>query len=274
MTVFLVTGAVAEDDSARMNNTVFNKRTNVERPMLIWPEIYEMDEYGSEFLSHTVNHIRLGLATDEEMLEELIASKHDIKKRLDKDVGFFAWPFDNYSEDKWPLIKEAGYEGAVRYWGGIEDIRTLDLRNIKRIEFNSYISPSQYAGYLELFNLNIEGSIEPEEILKGEEFILEYVIKNNEDYIIDLSSIELELPEKIELLDIDRGKSDIRQFPALEKDVFIWVGGDYSIEAYSSIAIKMMLKANFTGEFPLKFRVTSYGSYIEADDISIEVVGD
>jgi peptidoglycan/xylan/chitin deacetylase (PgdA/CDA1 family) len=274
MTVFLVTGAIAEDDSTRMNNTVFNKRTNVERPMLIWPEIKEMDDYGCEFLSHTENHIRLGLATDEEMLDELISSKQDIKEKLGKDVDFFAWPFDNYSEDKWPLIKEAGYEGAVRYWGGIEDINTLDLRNIKRIEFNSYISPSQYAGYLGLFNLSIDGSIKSGEIPEGEEFELEFVVKNNEDYVIDLSSIELELPEEIELLNMDQERSDIKQFPALDNGIFMWVGGDYSIGASSSIDIKMLLKANIAGEFPVKFRVTSYGSYIEADEISLEVIGD
>jgi len=272
MTVFLVTGVVADEDASRMNNTVFNKRTNVERPMLIWPEIYEMDDYGCEFLSHTVNHIRLGLATDEEMLDELMVSGQDIEEKLGKDVDFFAWPFDNYSEEKWPLIKEAGYEGAVRYWGGIEDTRTLDLRNIKRVEFNSYVAPSQYAGYLELFDLNIEGGIEPEEILRDKEFELEYVIRNNEDYKIELSSIELELPEEIELLSIDQENSDIKQFPALDNDIFMWVGGDYSIDASSSIAIKMLLKTNIAGEFPVQFRITAYGSYIEADDIFVEVI--
>ena len=122
MTVFLVTGVIAEDDENRMPNTVFNERTDVSRPMLIWPEIIEMDEYGCEFLSHTVNHIRLGLADDEEALKELTDSREAIEGRLGKDVDFFAWPFDNYSEEKWPLIEDAGYRGAVRYWGGIEDL--------------------------------------------------------------------------------------------------------------------------------------------------------
>jgi peptidoglycan/xylan/chitin deacetylase (PgdA/CDA1 family) len=269
MTVFLVTGVIADEEDSRMNNTVFNKRTDVERPMLIWPEIHEMDEYGCEFLSHTENHIRLGLATDEEALDELISSRMVIEKRLGKDVDFFAWPFDNYSEDKWPLIEEAGYEGAVRYWGGTEDIRTIDLRNIKRVEFNSYVSPSQYAGYLELFDLSIEGRSDPETVLKGREVRLQYSVQNNEEYMISLSSIELELPEGVELSDIDSEDSRIKQFPALHEGIYMWVGEGYDIDPGSSMDIVMRLKVNRAGEFPVKFRVTSNGSYIEADDLLI-----
>ncbi len=269
MTVFLVTGVIADEEDSRMNNTVFNKRTDVERPMLIWPEILEMDDHGCEFLSHTENHVRLGLATDEEALDELIWSRMEIEKRLGKDVDFFAWPFDNYSEDKWPLIEEAGYEGAVRYWGGIEDIRTIDLRNIKRVEFNSYVSPSQYAGYLELFDLGIEGRADPEKVLKGGELRLEYSVQNNEEYMISLSSIELELPEGVELSGIDAGYSDIIQFPALHEGIYMWVGEDYDIGPGSSMDIVLRLKVNRNGELPVKFRVTSNGSYIEADDLFI-----
>ena len=269
MTVFLVTGAIADEEDSRMNNTVFNKRTDVERPMLIWPEIHEMYDHGCEFLSHTENHVRLGLATDEEALDELISSRMEIEKRLGKDVDFFAWPFDNYSEDKWPLIEEAGYEGAVRYWGGIEDIRTIDLRNIKRVEFNSYVSPSQYAGYLELFDLGIEGRADPETVLKGQEIRLEYTIQNNEEYMISLSSLELELPEGIELSDIDSEDSGITQFPALHEGIYMWVGQGYDIGPGGSMDIVMRLTVNKAGEFPVKFRVTSNGSYIEADDLFI-----
>ncbi|MFC2159555.1 polysaccharide deacetylase family protein [Actinomycetota bacterium] len=273
MTVFLVTGAIAEDDVDRMENTVFNKRTDVERPMLIWPEIKEMDEYGCEFLSHTVNHIRLGLASDEEMLDELIGSREDIESRLGRDVDFFAWPYDNYSEDKWPLIGEAGYRGAVRYWGGIEDLRTIDLNNIKRFEFNSYVSPVEYAGYLGLLDISIENSIERAEISVGEELEIEYIINNNEDTDMDISSIELEIPKELELISVMED-GYISQFPALNEGIFMWVGGHYSIEAQSSINVKLIFKTLQSGDADILFRITTHGSYIDAKDLQLVIINE
>ncbi len=271
MTVFLVTGVIAEDDEGRMDNTVFNKRTDVARPMLIWPEIKEMDEYGCEFLSHTVNHIRLGLAPDGEMLDELIKSREDIESRLGKDVDFFAWPFDNYSEDKWPLIGEAGYRGAVRYWGGVEDMRTIDLNNIKRVEFNSYVSAIEYAGYLGLFDISIESSIENTEISAGREFEIEYIINNNEEESVNISSIELELPESFELISVMED-GYISQFPALDGGIFMWVGDQYDIEARGSINVKLVLMASQSGDADILFRITAYGSYIDAEDLQLMIV--
>jgi len=269
MTVFLVTGAIAEDEGARMDNTVFNKRTSVSRPMLIWPEIEEMDEYGCEFLSHTVNHIRLGLAEDEEVLDELETSREDIESRLGKEVDFFAWPYDNYSEQKWPLIQESGYRGAVRYWGGIEDLRTINLNNIKRVEFNSYVSPVEYAGYLELVDIDIESKVTGVPVLEGEEFEVEYIIKNNDNMDLSISSLELELPDGIEFSGVS-GDGYINQLPGFDREMFMWVDS-YSIGAEGSINIKVRLIANRKGNAAIQFRVTAYGSYFNSDDLNLTV---
>ena len=141
MTVFLATNYIKETEEKRTKNYFDSDRPVPMRPMLIWPEVIEMDSYGCEFLSHSANHIRMGLADEEVFLNELTVSKEDIESRLKKDVLFFAWPYDNHSEEKWPLIEKAGYRGAVRYWGGVEHISSINLMEIKRLEFNSYISP-------------------------------------------------------------------------------------------------------------------------------------
>jgi hypothetical protein len=267
--VFLVTGAIAEDGGTRMDNTVFNKRTSVSRPMLIWPEIEEMNKYGCEFLSHTVNHIRLGLAEDEKVLDELVTSREDIESRLGKDVDFFAWPYDNYSEQKWPLIQEAGYRGAVRYWGGIEDLRTINLNNIKRVEFNSYVSPVEYAGYLELVDIDIESKVTDSRVLEGEEFEVEYIINNIDNMDLSISSLELELPDGIEFSGVS-GDGYINQFPGFDREMFMWVDS-YNIGAKNSINIKVKLRAQQAGNATIQFRVTAYGSYFNADDINLTV---
>jgi peptidoglycan/xylan/chitin deacetylase (PgdA/CDA1 family) len=99
MTVFLVTDFVKDSDAERVANYFDEDRGVPMRPLLIWPEIEEMDAYGIEFLSHSASHIRLGLASDEEFMDELTRSKEAIESRLAKPVVLFAWPYDNNSPE-------------------------------------------------------------------------------------------------------------------------------------------------------------------------------
>ncbi len=270
MTIFLVTGAIGNSDADRKMNTSFNPRTNVTRPILIWPEIIEMSNYGCEFQSHSVNHTRLGLASDEVFMYELTQSKNDIESHLGNQVLFFAWPYDNNSPDKWPLIPEAGYRGAVRYWGGIEDVRTIDLNEIKRVEFNSYIPPQSYAGYLKLFGILIENVIDRSIKETGEEFNLTYIIKNNDDQNIHISSMELELPDSIEFIGVGSG-GYIDQAPGLSQGIYMWVSDLYEIKGKGEIDLKVKLRALSPGEPVIKFRITTNDVYIESDDVKIEI---
>jgi len=273
MTVFLVTGAIGDSDANRKTNEYFNKRTDVIRTILIWPEIIEMNEYGCEFQSHTVNHIRLGLCSDEEFLHELIQSKKDIESHLGNEVLFFAWPYDNNSPLKWPLIPEAGYRGAVRYGNGIEDMRTINLYDIKRVEFNSYIPPNQYVNYLNLdrsivVEYNVDGYIRE----VGEEFTVEYIIKDTNEESAKINSLELELPDNIELVEVS-ADGYIKQFPGLSRGIYMWVSDSYIIEGENKINLIVKLKGTDPGKSLIKFRVTSHESYIDCDDIEMEIKG-
>ncbi|MFA5014120.1 MAG: polysaccharide deacetylase family protein [Actinomycetota bacterium] len=271
MTVFLVTGAVGENESDRKTNKYFNQRTNVTRKILTWPEIIEMDEYGCEFLSHTVNHVRLGLASDEEFLEELKQSKKDIESHLEKEVLFFAWPYDNHSPSKWPLISDAGYRGAVRYGNGIEDMRTINLYDIKRVEFNSYIQPVQYVSYLELDDSILINYIIDENIKEiDEEFTVEYTIKNTNKENIKIDSLELTLPDGIELVEVDTA-GYIGSYPGLSDGTYMWVSDSYMVKGGNEINLILRLKGTGPVKSIIQFRAAHEGSYIDCDDIEIEI---
>jgi peptidoglycan/xylan/chitin deacetylase (PgdA/CDA1 family) len=277
MTVFLVTGAVGDTEDERKMNTYFNKRTSAVRPILIWPEIEEMHEYGCEFLSHTVNHVRLGLASDEEFLYELKQSKEDIESRLGNEVLFYAWPYDNNSPSKWHLIPEAGYRGAVRYGTGIEDMRTINLFDIKRVEFNSYIPPHQYAGYLNLDrSIEIEYKVDSEYAADkyiagaGEIFTVEYIIKNTGEENAKISSLELELPDNIELKEVD-AKGSVNQYPGISEGIFMWVRDSYVIPGGDEINLILELRGIEAGESIIKFRITCRDNYINSDNIEMEI---
>ena len=271
MTVFLVTGAIGDSDADRKTNAYFNKRTDVTRPILTWPEIIEMNEYGCEFLSHTVNHVRLGLSSDEEFLYELTKSKKDIESHLGNEVLFFAWPYDNNSLLKWPLIPEAGYRGAVRYGNGIEDMRTINLYDIKRVEFNGYIPPNQYVNYLNLDkSIVVEYSVDGYVREIGEEFTVEYTVKNKNKGSVKISSLELELPGSIELVEVSPD-GYIKQFPGISNGIYMWVSDSYMVEGKDKINLIVKLKGTGPGKSLIKFRVTSHESYIDCDDIEMEI---
>ncbi len=271
MTVFLVTGAIGGSDADRKTNRYFNERAKVIRPILIWPEIIEMNKYGCEFLSHTVNHIRLGLSSDEQFLYELIQSKDDIESHLGNEVLFFAWPYDNHSFSKWHLIADAGYRGAVRYGNGIEDMRTINLYDIKRVEFNSYIPPNQYVGYLNL-DRNIVIEYMTDEHIKetGQEFTVEYTIRNENEESIKISSLELELPDNIELIGVSPD-GYIDQYPGASDGIYMWVNDSYIIEKEDEINLIVKLKGTNPGKSLIKFRITNHYNYLNCDDIEMEI---
>jgi len=270
MTVFLVTGAIGDSETDRKMNTSFNPRTDVVRPILIWPEIIEMYDYGCEFQSHSVNHVRLGLASEEEFMYELTQSKNDIESHLGNQVLFLAWPYDNNSPEKWPLIPEAGYRGAVRYGTGIEDIRTINLNDIKRVEFNSYIPPQNYARYLGLIDIAIENIVDSYQKKTDEEFTVRYIIKNNDSQDIKISSLALELPDSIEFVSIEPG-GYIDQLPGLSNGIYMWVSDLYEIKGKGEIDLKLRLKALNPGKCTIKFSITTNYSYLEGNDIELEV---
>lgn len=269
MTIFLVTDFIKETEDSRVVNYFDADRPVPMRPMLIWPEVREMYDYGCEFLSHSANHIRLGLADDEEFLSELISSREAIETHLGSEVLLFAWPYDNHSEEKIPLLPEAGYRGAVRYWGGIENLNTIDISNIRRVEFNSYIPPADYAGYLDLLDLNIENSLDNSPKAAGKQFILEYTITNNDTLDLEITSFELEI-ENLELDDVDPS-GYISQYPGKVNDTFMWVSDNYKIDAGNQINLILKLSGSNPGDASVKLGLTTYNTYFRAEDIEINI---
>jgi peptidoglycan/xylan/chitin deacetylase (PgdA/CDA1 family) len=151
MTVFLVTNLIGNSEADRQTN-IFDKDVQgvPVRQMLIWPEIQSMSRYGCEFLSHTANHVRLGTLPADQIINELTVSKNAIESHLGKQCVLFAWPYDNYSDSAASLISKAGYRGGVVYGGGIEDVRSIDLKKIRRVTINGY---NDAANYVRLLNL-------------------------------------------------------------------------------------------------------------------------
>jgi peptidoglycan/xylan/chitin deacetylase (PgdA/CDA1 family) len=147
MSLFVSTAYIGADSGERMLNEFdFEYEDIPKRGMLIWPEIIEMAAGGMEIGSHGVYHRHYGDLPFEDVSRWLKESKEEIGKNIKKDCLFFAWPHDSVHEEALALLEDWGYLGALRYKGGAEDTKSLDLFSIKRINIESPIPVEAYAG--------------------------------------------------------------------------------------------------------------------------------
>lgn len=77
-----------------------------------WEQIKEMSGNGFSFEDHTLSHISLTKASDQEARNQLIQSKAAIEWRLGKKVEYLAYPGGEYDQRVIQLAKEAGYRAA------------------------------------------------------------------------------------------------------------------------------------------------------------------
>lgn len=94
-------------------------------------QLKEMDKYGFDVESHTVNHDPpLNELTYDQQLQTIKDSKAFLEKTLNKKVNFFAYPYGKWNENSIKALKECGYSMAVTTAGEIANksngIFTLD----------------------------------------------------------------------------------------------------------------------------------------------------
>lgn len=77
-----------------------------------WRQVREMQDNGFSFQSHTLSHILLAKASDEEIASQLTRSKEALEWHLGKKVEYLAYPGGSYDQRVINLTKQAGYRGA------------------------------------------------------------------------------------------------------------------------------------------------------------------
>ncbi|MHB1336110.1 MAG: polysaccharide deacetylase family protein [Candidatus Humimicrobiaceae bacterium] len=151
MSVFLIDGYIGNSEAERRSNDFDNGvKAVVSRPMLIWPEVMAMSNYGIEFGSHGITHSFLNQMSLETAKNEMAVSKADIESRLSRPCIFIAWPHDAVNGELISLLPQLGYAGGIRYSGGVLDISRANLYNLPRVPFTNDINPNEYAGLLML----------------------------------------------------------------------------------------------------------------------------
>ncbi len=99
---------------------------------LTWDQIKEMSANGISFEGHTLSHISLPTASNEEVRNELVKSKEALEWRLGKKVEYLAYPGGEYDQRIIQLTKEAGYRAAFTVHFGRDRINST-LYTLNRI---------------------------------------------------------------------------------------------------------------------------------------------
>ncbi|MCI1944905.1 polysaccharide deacetylase family protein [Clostridium luticellarii] len=101
-----------------------------EKNFLTSSQLKEMENYGIEVESHTVNHDKLDELSYSEQLTTLKNSKDSLEKLLDKKVDYIAYPYGRWNQDTLKASKAAGYKLAFTAAAGWankdEGLYTLD----------------------------------------------------------------------------------------------------------------------------------------------------
>jgi peptidoglycan/xylan/chitin deacetylase (PgdA/CDA1 family) len=108
-TFFLVTSLIGSDAAHR----VVHEEGGIRRAYLIWPEVRALAAAGMEIGSHGVTHRRFADLAREEVRDELVRSKQQLEAMLGAPVEIFAYPYNSLRRWMLPLVREAGYRGAV-----------------------------------------------------------------------------------------------------------------------------------------------------------------
>ncbi len=103
---------------------------NNDKNFLTSSQLKQMDSYGIDIESHTVNHNKLDGLTCDKQIQTLKDSKEFLEKLLNKKVEYIAYPYGKWNENAIKALKTEGYSMAFTTTGGwankVQGIYTLD----------------------------------------------------------------------------------------------------------------------------------------------------
>jgi peptidoglycan/xylan/chitin deacetylase (PgdA/CDA1 family) len=103
--------------------------------LLSWQDVREASRHPLvTFGSHTVDHIRLGLATTGEIRHQLQASKNAIERHTGSECRFFCFPSGSFSLECLSELQSSGYAAAVTTLEGLNALGDNPL-TIRRVSF-------------------------------------------------------------------------------------------------------------------------------------------
>jgi peptidoglycan/xylan/chitin deacetylase (PgdA/CDA1 family) len=106
-TVFVMPGLMGEEHAAD------RERVKVGKPLMDWETLAEISRNNVMIGSHGMTHPSLADISIQEAVRELIDSKREIEKKINKPVDLFCYPYGKFNDRVREEVKNAGYTGSV-----------------------------------------------------------------------------------------------------------------------------------------------------------------
>lgn len=106
-------------------------------------QLKEMDAYGFEVESHTLNHEELNKENYENQLNNLKESKAFLEKLLNKQIKYIAYPVGKYNKETIEAAKKAGYIMAFTTDGTWSD-KTDGIFTLDRVYISAQASKAEF----------------------------------------------------------------------------------------------------------------------------------
>lgn len=110
-------------------------------------ELKEMQGYGIDIESHTVNHEELNGLSYEKQLETLNKSKKDLENILNKKVYYLAYPVGKWDNNSIEALKNAGYRMAFTTKNSKSN-KSDGLYTLNRVRVSASYSMDQFKNLL------------------------------------------------------------------------------------------------------------------------------
>jgi len=81
----------------------------------------ELAAAGIEIGAHNRNHVHLGALSHDQLVDEIVGSKHDLEQALEREVRYFAVPYGQRADLRtaaFQIAYHAGYHGLCSAYGG------------------------------------------------------------------------------------------------------------------------------------------------------------
>ncbi len=117
---------------------------DVEEPLMTVEEIREAARVGTEFGSHTLDHVNLAEASEETAWKQIAESKETLEAVLQKPVPGFCYPYGSKTQHVSELVRRAGYRLACSTEKGLNDAST-DRFALRRINIRRDTSLAVFA---------------------------------------------------------------------------------------------------------------------------------
>lgn len=111
-------------------------------------QIKDLAGRGHEIASHTISHADLTTLSDEQLANEVTASRTQLQAITGRSIDFFAYPYGAWDDRVVAAVQAAGYRGALAAWGGRgwdPDLRWAE----PRVEIDGYLSLGEFVAFVE-----------------------------------------------------------------------------------------------------------------------------